>query len=76
MKTKIDLQNKTVLVTGSSGFIGSALCKRLLNEVDGITVIGIDNMNDYYDIRIKEQRLCQLFFLFLAYYTFLFHLKD
>ena len=60
MKTKIDLQNKTVLVTGSSGFIGSALCKRLLNEVDGITVIGIDNMNDYYDIRIKEQRLSEL----------------
>lgn len=57
---KINLQNKIVLVTGSSGFIGSALCKRLLNEVDGITVIGIDNMNDYYDIRIKEQRLSEL----------------
>lgn len=60
MKTKVDLNNKTVLVTGSSGFIGSALCKRLLSEVDGITVIGIDNMNDYYDIRIKEQRLSEL----------------
>lgn len=57
---KINLQNKTVLVTGTAGFIGSALCKRLLSEVDGITVIGIDNMNDYYDIRIKEQRLSEL----------------
>ena len=54
---KINLENKTILVTGSSGFIGSFLCKRLLNEVDGIKVIGLDNMNDYYDVRIKEYRL-------------------
>lgn len=57
---KINLENKTVLVTGSSGFIGSNLCKRLLNEVDGIKVIGLDNMNDYYDVRIKEYRLNEL----------------
>lgn len=57
---KINLENKTILVTGSSGFIGSFLCKRLLNEVDGIRVIGIDNMNDYYDVRIKEYRLNEL----------------
>ena len=57
---KINLENKTILVTGSSGFIGSFLCKRLLNEVDGITVIGLDNMNDYYDVRIKEYRLNEL----------------
>ena len=57
---KIDLKNKTVLVTGSSGFIGSNLVKRLLKEIDGIKVIGLDNMNDYYDIRIKESRLHEL----------------
>lgn len=57
---KTNLENKTILVTGSSGFIGSFLCKRLLNEVDGITVIGLDNMNDYYDVRIKEYRLNEL----------------
>ncbi len=57
---KINLENKTILVTGSSGFIGSFLCKRLLNEVDGIMVIGLDNMNDYYDVRIKEYRLNEL----------------
>ncbi len=57
---KINLENKTILVTGSSGFIGSNLCKRLLNEVDGIRVIGLDNMNDYYDVRIKEYRLNEL----------------
>lgn len=54
---KIDLKNKTILVTGSSGFIGAGLCKRLLNEISNIKVIGLDNMNDYYDVKIKESRL-------------------
>lgn len=53
----IELNGKTVLVTGAAGFIGSNLCKRLLNDYKGINVIGIDNMNDYYDVRIKEYRL-------------------
>lgn len=57
---KIELTNKTILVTGSSGFIGSNLTKRLLNEVKGVKVIGLDNMNDYYDVRIKESRLNEL----------------
>lgn len=57
---KIDLTNKTILVTGSSGFIGSNLTKRLLKEISGVKVIGLDNMNDYYDVRIKEYRLCEL----------------
>ena len=57
---KISLVNKTVLVTGSSGFIGSNLVKRLVKEIKGIKVIGLDNMNDYYDIRIKESRLEEL----------------
>lgn len=52
----IELKDKTVLVTGASGFIGSSLCKRLLDEY-GVQVIGIDNMNNYYDVRIKEYRL-------------------
>ena len=57
---KIDLESKTVLVTGSSGFIGSNLALRLLNEVKGIKVIGLDNMNDYYDVSLKEYRLEKL----------------
>ena len=52
--------NKTILVTGSSGFIGSNLALRLLNEYKDIKVIGIDNMNDYYDVFIKEWRLNKL----------------
>ena len=56
----IDLAGKTVLVTGAAGFIGCNLCKQLLNNVEGITVIGLDNMNDYYDVRIKEERLAGL----------------
>ncbi|MCD8007027.1 MAG: GDP-mannose 4,6-dehydratase [Oscillospiraceae bacterium] len=56
----IDLKNKTILVTGSSGFIGANLAQRLLDEVDGVKVIGVDNMNDYYDVSIKEYRLTKL----------------
>ncbi|WP_296879784.1 NAD-dependent epimerase/dehydratase family protein [Thomasclavelia sp.] len=51
------MNGKTVLVTGAAGFIGSNLCKRLLNDHKDIKVIGIDSMNDYYDVRIKEHRL-------------------
>ena len=57
---KIDLKNKTIFVTGSSGFIGSNLVKRLLKEEENINVIGLDNMNDYYDVRLKEYRLNEL----------------
>lgn len=57
---RIELKNKTILVTGSSGFIGSFLSKRLLKEEENIKVIGLDNMNDYYDIRLKESRLKEL----------------
>ncbi len=56
----VTLENKTILVTGAAGFIGGNLALRLLREVRGITVIGIDNMNDYYDVSIKEYRLQQL----------------
>ena len=57
MKNKIDLNNKTILVTGSPGFIGANLVLRLLKELTGGTVISFDNMNDYYDPKLKEYRL-------------------
>ena len=56
---KIDLNNKTILVTGSSGFIGSNLCKRLLEETNS-KIIGLDSMNDYYDVSLKDYRLNNL----------------
>ena len=57
---KIDLNNKTILVTGAAGFIGSNLVKRLFQDVHNPTVIGIDNMNDYYDVALKDFRLDEL----------------
>ena len=57
---KIELNNKTILVTGAAGFIGSNLVKRLLDDVKGATIVGIDNMNDYYDVSLKEYRLKEL----------------
>ena len=60
MKTKIELNNKKILVTGSSGFIGYFLTKRLLKEYPNTSIIGLDNMNDYYDVLLKEYRLKDL----------------
>ena len=54
---KIDLNNKTILVTGSPGFIGANLVIRLLKEMSSGTVLSLDNMNDYYDPKLKEYRL-------------------
>lgn len=51
---------KTIFITGASGFIGSNLAKRILSENPDTKVIGLDNMNDYYDVRIKEARLTEL----------------
>ena len=56
----IDLENKKILVTGAAGFIGAALVKELLETVIPATVIGIDNLNDYYDVSIKEYRLIEI----------------
>ncbi len=57
---KIDLHNKTILITGSAGFIGSNLILELLNSQSPIHIIGIDNMNDYYDVNIKKWRLAEI----------------
>lgn len=59
MKTPVTLEGKTIFVTGSAGFIGANLVKRLLT-VPHVRIIGIDNMNDYYDVSLKEYRLKQL----------------
>ena len=56
----VTLSNKTVLVTGAVGFIGANLSKRLLETVNGIKVIGLDSVNDYYDVSLKEARIKQL----------------
>ena len=61
LTSNVTLTGKTVLVTGVAGFIGSNLAKRLLREITDIKVIGIDNMNNYYDVRLKEERLKELF---------------
>lgn len=59
-KTKIDLKNKSIFITGVAGFIGSNLAKRILTTVEGAKVVGLDNMNNYYDVRLKEARLDEL----------------
>ena len=56
----VTLDNKTILVTGAAGFIGSNLVKRIYQEALSATVIGIDNMNAYYDVALKEFRLKEL----------------
>ena len=56
----IDLKNKTIFVTGSAGFIGSNLVLELLRTQSPINIIGLDNMNDYYDVNIKEWRLQEI----------------
>lgn len=57
MKTPIELENKTILVTGSPGFIGAYLVLRLINDLESAHIISFDNMNDYYDPKLKEYRL-------------------
>ncbi len=58
--SSVDLNGKTILVTGVAGFIGSNLVKRIYQDHPDVKVIGIDNMNDYYDIRLKEHRLNEI----------------
>ena len=56
----ITLTNKTILITGAAGFIGSFLCKRLLESVNGVKIIGLDSITDYYDVSLKDERLSML----------------
>ena len=56
----VELNHKTILVTGAAGFIGSNLVLELLRSVEPVTIVGLDNMNDYYDVSIKEFRLAQI----------------
>ena len=60
MSDAINFENKTIFVTGASGFIGANLVKRILTSEPSAKVIGLDSMNDYYDVRIKEARLAEL----------------
>lgn len=57
---RIDLKSKTVFVTGAAGFIGSNLVLKLLDTVSPVTIVGMDNLNDYYDVSIKNWRLDQI----------------
>ena len=57
VKTPINLNNKTILVTGCPGFIGANLVIRLLSTLSSGTIVSLDNMNDYYDPGLKEYRL-------------------
>lgn len=66
---KIDLQNKTIFITGVAGFIGASLTERLLRDYPSTNIIGIDNINDYYDINLKNWRLKKL----LEYNNFAFY---
>ena len=58
--SKVNLEKKTILVTGAAGFIGANLVRRICEESPSSTVIGIDNLNDYYDVTLKESRLKEL----------------
>ena len=60
LKNNIDLNNKTVLITGAAGFVGANLVMELMRTVDDICIVGMDNMNDYYDVSLKEYRLSEI----------------
>ena len=57
---RLNLKNKTILVTGAAGFIGANLVTKLIKTGEPMNIIGLDNMNDYYDVSIKEYRLAEI----------------
>ena len=60
LPTNISLRNKTILITGAAGFVGANLVMELIRTVDEIRIVGLDNMNDYYDVSIKDYRLAEI----------------
>ena len=56
----VNLNGKTVLVTGAAGFIGCNLCKKLLSDYACAEIVGIDSISDYYDVNIKYERLNEI----------------
>ena len=60
LNTNVDLANKTILVTGAAGFIGANLVMELLKTIEGVHIVGLDNVNDYYDVSIKEYRIQEI----------------
>ena len=60
LNPNVELRNKVVLVTGAAGFVGANLVMELFRTTEQITVVGVDNLNDYYDVSIKEYRLSEI----------------
>ena len=60
LQQNVDLKSKPILITGAAGFIGANLSKRLLQDLPDVQIIGLDNVNDYYDVRLKKYRLSEL----------------
>lgn len=60
LQMNVGIDCKTIFITGAAGFIGANLCKRLLQDISEVQIIGLDNVNDYYDVRLKEYRLREL----------------
>ena len=56
----IELTNKTILITGAAGFIGANLVMKLIKTGEPMRIVGLDNMNDYYDVSLKEYRLAEI----------------
>ena len=60
-----NLDNQTILITGTAGFIGSNLTKEIIHTASNVTVIGLDSVNDYYDVSLKEYRLNEILFFLI-----------